>query len=181
MFDSGPYEKSIGSDIVWRPVTPERWVGGRFRPFSPPVTIDKQLSGSPIKTLVEPFCVSPDSVHAIAEKASTMRVRDTSLELFGEFETCVPRNSYLRSKEEYKNPQPYFPKQYPPPGSRTMFSSLRSVPSTLDALGKTINQPGGEIINNNNNNINEKLDEGNFMGDEGGDDIMLFNEGRALP
>ena len=86
LHDSGPWEKSIGSDIVWRPVTPEKWVGGRFRSYSPPVTIDRQLNGSPIKTLVDQFVVSPDSVHGIAEKANAMRTRDKTLDLAGEFQ-----------------------------------------------------------------------------------------------
>jgi len=30
MFDSGPWEPSVGNDIVWRPISPEKWVGGRF-------------------------------------------------------------------------------------------------------------------------------------------------------
>ena len=27
--DAGPWQREVGNDIVWRPVTPEKWVGGR--------------------------------------------------------------------------------------------------------------------------------------------------------
>jgi hypothetical protein len=88
--DTGPWDKNAagGATPIWRPVTPEKWVGNIFRAISPPMQPLASNIGEPSGPSVlisEPFVVSPSSLHAAQEKAVRLRDREKSLELSGEF------------------------------------------------------------------------------------------------
>jgi hypothetical protein len=97
--DSGPWKPAIGNRIVWRPITPEKWVGTRdfSRVTTPADNRTNQLSGDSVT-------ISP-----LAEEKFTpadrncVRTRDKDLEICGEFSSVVTRDSYLRSPSAYKN------------------------------------------------------------------------------
>lgn len=188
--DSGPWEESLGSEIVWRPVTPEKWVGGRFRPYSPPVTHDRQLNGRVQKTVVEPFVISPNSVHGIAERANALRTRDKTADLAGEFQMWVPKDEWIKSNEDWKNPRVWVDKGIKKGKGRTFHSSLRSAPSSFKMLGETLKREsekrrppssGGGIGGGVNGVAAEEGVGGGYEYDDNeGNAVMMFDGGQEL-
>jgi len=117
----GPYQKSLGSDIIWRPITPEKWVGPMFKRVSTPADIVRnQLNGSP----VEKGFGSSGEPYSWGEEEG-MRGRDKSRELHGDFESVVPSDEYLRSEQEYKNLNVWENEDYPKAHETTFNNSLK--------------------------------------------------------
>ena len=119
VMDAGPWEPNVGNGIVWRPVTPEKWVGKDFSRVSTPADNSRlQLSGSPLATspLVEiPFKVTPQG----------MRERDKDLEICGEFSSIVASDEYIQHPAQYKNFQTWSNPDYPARSQDFLKNSLK--------------------------------------------------------